>query len=369
MSDSDFSKGQEAIIQNMIEGSISEFRSELDKKIIDQASEIADGKIVEFEKNKNPVWKFWKSPTATGAVITGLVALAALVYDRSYGQRFLDGVLHEIIGTEQYVAAEASNKESALSGKLTEIIENQIDYSDPYSKFNQAVETATNSYINNFETPDHPIPKIVRRITGQRPILVFQGQDIFGQPDEVQIDFPGCDEFSAYLEIYSQENTDFSPPFFDCNLRGFVQDSQSLNIPFFASFWSRSGAPGHDVHLIFSVHRVPSDYSNIESYVSPHINSIDGLRISYVRSSDPIGSPDEIDLSSQVRRLEDNFFYLELSGHVREKYEYDPALNSEQTFLHSIEIREDQNAFPALEEVLAIQALIFINRKPRYVEN
>lgn len=369
MSDGDFTKGQEAIIKDMIENSISTFRTEMDSTVADRSKEIAKKEIDEFEKGRVPLWKFWKSPTATGVFVTCLVAVIAIIYDRSYGQRFLDGVLHEVIGTQKYVSDELAREGSELNRGINGLVEGQIDYSDPFSSFNQAVESAANSYINKFDAQDHPIPKVVRQITGRRPILVFQGQDIFGQADEVTIEFPGCDEFSEYLEIYNQENRDFSPPFFDCNLRGFVQDAKSLNIPFFSSFWARSGAPGHDVHVILSINRVPSNYQNADTYISPHIESIHGLNVSYLRASDSIGAPEEIDLSNHVRRLEGNFFYLELSEHVREKYAYDPSLNTEQTFLHSVQINEDPSAFSDIGEIVGVQALIFINRKPRYVEN
>lgn len=363
MSD-DFSKGQEAILNHLIQK-----RIEAEKKAYETiARKAANEQLEAHEASKVPLWKFWKRRDALGVFAATMIVVVAFIADRTSGRAYLDTLLHDILNTEGYLANQIAEPSTKAGIAISDYVKRELNLDDESAEFTVSLKEYVDNYIEQVEAPDHPIPKAIRKIVGQRPILVFHGEAVFGQPGEVSVEFPSCGEFSRYIEEYALSNPDFNPPVLECNLSGTIIRSDSFALPFYASFWRRDAKPGHDVHLIISLQRIPRSLQEVDTYLSPYRNSIDGIQAHYVRTVDATAMQSEVDLSDAVRHLEGNFFHVDIGKIAREQYPYDPALNSEQTFLHTVELSSDNTRFDSLGEIVFVKALAFVNRKPRYVD-
>jgi hypothetical protein len=360
----DITKGQEAIVRQIIDEKFSAWKVHLDKS----AAEIANTAIVHAESNRTPIWKFWQRKDSFGVFVVSFITVIAFVADRTSGQAYLSTLLHEIIATDDFVNRQISNQNTKAYHSVSKIISDQIDLSKSSSSFHAAISDFVGNYIANTDVPDHPIPKAIRRVVGHRPILIFQGETVFGQAATVDVEFPGCSEFSRYMEEYSLTRDDFHPPILDCNLSGTVVGSEDFSIPFYATFWQPSGKSGHDVHLILSLVRIPADLNNLQTYASPHRYSVAGIKVKYLRTLDITGSPIEVELTGNLLHRDGTFFHADVSEIARSNFPFAPGLDLEQTFLHTIEISSDELTFGSLDEIIVAKALVFVNRMPYYAE-
>lgn len=349
---SEFTKGQESIIREIFDNKFNENT----KNISEISKQVAEKEIISYDESKIPIWNIRKSRSGLAIFLAALIAITSYIADTVSGNLFINNMVHEIIGTKHYIVQELDNNDGLLQDAIVSIMDEKYNLEEESSELSQKVLGFISSYISKYETPDHPIPDVVRKVVGSKPILVFHGEGIFGRRQRVLAEFPGCTDI---VEALGNEDV------VTCEISADIPEPDGFSVPFYASLYGADGARDHDIHAIIAVNRIVKNNNRVGVDNLDAEDFLNGVSINYVRTKSLANEPDYIDITKSFKHENEGFFLADVGEKIVSELQTGQigSLRS-QSFFHALDIVADSSVLHDREEILIVQLLIFINRHP-----
>lgn len=348
---SDLSDGQRAIIRDLI----AEELTSREPGQIDKLRLLIRDEADQRERHRIP---FWKKPTFWGTLVGVAVLAAPFIISRLSGSMYLYDLFHTSVGTYEIISEQILRKNTEINRSITELVADNMNEEGSNPINQKIIDIFSGSDAEFFSAFSSNIYRAVER----RPILVYQGEYIFGKSSVVTVSNKKCiDDTLSVVEV--GRAGELSKLLEECVYFGEVESPNQFSVPFYGAFWTEDGTPAHDAHLVFTVQREAKDPS--QGLLDPYPRGAENITIEVI-SDTGADVTQELNLSEFVERVptSDKIFYANIGEAYRQRHKHIPGIGSDRVYLHSVRFSVLQDHLRQANEVIAVRCMVILNREP-----